>query len=307
MPIKKVLADHPFILLEAAVIEALRRSGRVALHPRLENALLVLSARGRAELAGLYDGFFRVARQAGVPIMVCTPTWRANRKRVAAAGIGEDLNGEAVRFLRGLQAAAAASGDRILVGGLLGCGGDCYRPEESLPTAEAAEFHAWQAERLATAGADYLMAATLPAVREAVGMALALQATGRPYLLSFVIGSDGRILDGTPLPAAFAEIDDATAPRPPLGYLINCAYPSFLHPEALPAAVFERLIGFQANASAREHSELDGSATLQAEAVEDWGERMLALHRDWGLRILGGCCGTDTRHLSYLVTHLADR
>ena len=168
------------------------------------------------------------------------------------------------------------------------------------------KFHAWQANRLSAAGADFLLAATLPAVPEAIGIALAMQGNQTPYIISFVINRTGRIIDGTRLEQAFREID-AAASKPPLGYMINCSYPSFLNIETLPQTVLTRLIGFQANSSSLNHSELDGAQTLQTEDVSDWGRRMVDLNRKFGVKILGGCCGTGREHLEYIVEHIQDR
>jgi S-methylmethionine-dependent homocysteine/selenocysteine methylase len=189
------------------------------------------------------------------------------------------------------------------VGGLVGCRNDCYRPEEGLSTEDATAFHAWQVNRLAAAGADFLMAATLPAVPEAAGMARAMESTGLPYIISFVIDRRGVILDGTSLETAIGTVD-AACQRPPLGFMINCAYPSFLNTADQPDAVMRRLVGYQANASSRDHAELDGSDGLQMDALEDWGERMIGLNRNYGVKILGGCCGTGLGHLRYITGHI---
>jgi S-methylmethionine-dependent homocysteine/selenocysteine methylase len=117
-----------------------------------------------------------------------------------------------------------------------------------------------------------------------------------------VIGSDGRVLDGTELQAAIEYID-ATTTNAPLGYFVNCSYPSFLNLEALNNHTPCRLIGIQANASSLSHAELDGSEDLKSESVSEWGELMIQLNQDYGLKVLGGCCGTDGRHLGYLTKH----
>lgn len=302
MDLGELLRDSGLVLIEAALIETLKRSGAVALHPRLENALLVYDEAGRKALTELYDGFLSVAREADVPILVCTPTWRANRERIEEAKLERDVNGDAAAFLRELRGSRGAQAERIGVGGLLGCRNDSYRPEEGLSMDEAEAFHSWQAERLARAGVDFLLAVTLPSVGEAAGMARALEGTGLPYLVSFVIDRTGRVLDGTSLEEAFARVDSACA-RPPVGFMINCAYPSFLRAETEPESVLSRLVGYQANASSLDPSDLDGAEHLQADTLEDWGERMVALHRDHDLKILGGCCGTGLEHLRYIVKH----
>jgi homocysteine S-methyltransferase len=303
MGLSEALGRNDFILTEAAVIESLRRSGSVRLHPRLENALLIYDEVGRRALFGLYGDFASIAFDAGVPLTLCTPTWRANRERLAEAGIETDVNGDAVAFLRDLRSGRASPEGSLFIGGLIGCRNDCYRPGEGLSTEKALAFHAWQVDRLTEGGADFLLAATLPSLPEAAGIALAMERTGLPYVLSFVIDRGGLILDGTRLNDAFERIDRACV-RPPLGYMVNCAYPSFLNPETQPGSLWSRLIGCQANASSLDHARLDGADRLLSDDLRDWGDRMIELNRRFGVKILGGCCGTGPDHLKYLVTHL---
>lgn len=300
---EKAIRTHDFILAEASVIETLRRSGRVNLHPRLEHALLVYDDAGKTVLSEIHHRYISIAQGANVPIMVCAPTWRANHERLSEAGIQMDLNRDAVKYLLDLRNRWGDGSGNIMIGGLMGCKNDCYKPQEGLTVKESKKFHSWQADRLAEAGAEFLLAATLPAVPEAIGIALAMQSTQSPYIISFVINRTGRIIDGTSLEQAFREID-AAGSRPPLGYMINCSYPSFLNPETLPETVLTRLIGFQANASSLDHSELDGAEHLKAEDVSDWGRRMIDLNRKFGVKILGGCCGTGLEHLQYIVEHI---
>jgi S-methylmethionine-dependent homocysteine/selenocysteine methylase len=296
----ETIANTDFILAEAAVIESLRRSGAAVLHPRLENALLIYDDVGRTALTGVYRDYVSIARQAGVPIIICTPTWRANPERISAAGATRDVNGDAVAFLKQLRNKWMDQPSSLFIGGLVGCKNDCYKPREGLSTDAAAAFHQVQVHQLANAGVDFLLAATLPAVDEACGIARAMQITGLPYVISFVINRRGRILDGCSLEQAFKKID-TVCNRPPLGYMVNCAYPSFLRAHEQPRQVLARLIGYQANASSHDHAQLDGSDRLQTDAIDDWGDRMILLNRRHGIKILGGCCGTGPAHLKYLI------
>jgi S-methylmethionine-dependent homocysteine/selenocysteine methylase len=277
----------------------------VALHPRLENALLIYENSGRAALSEIYDSYASIAIQADVPMAIFTPTWRANPERMAEARVGRNVNSDAVMFLKDLRESWDKEG-RIFIGGLLGCKNDCYRPEAGLPAAAAQSFHRQQVRHLTEAGVDFLLAATLPSVPEARGIALSMESSGLPYLISFVIDRQGFVLDGNSLEYAFASIDTACR-RPPLGYMINCAYPSFLQAHRLAPRTLSRLLGFQANASSIDQLDLDGSGRLKADAVDDWGDRMIELHRRYGLKILGGCCGTGPAHLSYLARELGFR
>ncbi len=304
MRLEQALAENHFILAEAAVIETLRRTPGIRLDPELANSPLIHDPRGRFLIAGLLNRFIALAHRIAVPIVITTPTWRANRERLVRAGERRDLNADGVAFIREIQAGWQEWGrEKIIVGGLMSCKNDCYRPEQALAPAAAAEFHAWQAERLAAAGVDYLIAQTLPALLEAVGLGRALGATGIPYLLSFVIDSRGRLLDGHTLAEAVMKLD-AELPVPPLGYMINCSWPGFFKVEELAPGVLSRLVGFQANAAALDPVSLDGSAKLQVGDPGLWSRQMARFNRDFGLRILGGCCGTGVEHLERLVLEL---
>jgi homocysteine S-methyltransferase len=177
-----------------------------------------------------------------------------------------------------------------------------------MPELEAALFHTWQAEALANAGVDFLLASTLPALSEALGLARAQSATGLPYLISFVARPEGTLLDGTALHTAIDAIDRAVAARP-LGYLINCTHASVFHRAVLHATnssslVRERVVGLLANTAALTPEELDASLELVEEEPELFGRSMAALHGELGMKVLGGCCGTDNRHIECLAKNI---
>ena len=191
----------------------------------------------------------------------------------------------------------------VFAGALLAPKNDCYSPKDGLKRTESSQFHSWQINQLLDSEVAVILAQTMPTVEEALGMADVLSSTQTPYILSFVIDRDGNILDGTSLWEAMQLIDD-TVVRPPVGYMTNCVYPTFLHAAKQPAALFKRLIGIQANASSKNHQQLDGATLLQQDPLPDWGKNMLKLHHEFGVKILGGCCGTDHSYLQYLVDNL---
>ena len=281
-------------------MERLRRSGKVSLHERLVHAQLIYDDVGRGLLRAIYREYMAIAERAGLPLLTCTPTWRTNRERVFESEVRETINEDAVEFLQEVRREFSSRADQVLIGGLIGCKNDCYRPSEGLTEIEAEEFHGWQIESLAGARCDYLMATTLPAVPEAVGIARAMAGHGVPYMISFVIDRDGRVLDGTDLGTAIARTDEGSNPAP-IGYMINCAYPTFLDLEELTPSTWARIVGFQANASSLDHAELDSACELQADDVDDWSARMVELNRKYGVKILGGCCGTSAQHLDSIV------
>lgn len=297
---RQFIEDNPLVLMEAAINERLRRSSDVQLHPELVNAPLVYDPAGRDALTRIYGEYMDIAAAAGLPLLLCTPTWRANRSRVSDSTVSQAINADAAAFMKNLRDSRRATPATVRIGGLLACKNDCYRPDQGLSAVEAERFHRWQIEQLTRGGVDFLLAETLPNVQEALGMARAMETGELPYIISFVVGRNGLVLDGTALQAA-VELIDSTTQRQPLGYMVNCAYPSFLRAARQPAKLFQRLIGYQANASSLDHCDLDCAPELAADSVSDWGDLMLELNKTYGVQVLGGCCGTSGEHLRYLV------
>ena len=307
---QELLATSPVVLGEGAVIERLRRSDGIRLDEHVVNSALIYDEAGRAALEAICRQYLDIGRRYNLPLLLSTPTWRAGRDRIAAAGLaGRDLNGDNFRFLAGLRDSYGGYARQVTICGLMSCRGDAYKPAEAMTAAAAGKFHAWQAEALAAAGVDFLLAATLPALSEAVGLARAQAATGLPCLISFVARPEGTLLDGTPLHDAIATIDAAVTPRP-LAYLINCTHVSIFRSALLHASnssplVRERVIGLLANTAALTPEELDASPELVGEAPETFGREVSALHAELGMKVLGGCCGTDERHIDCLAGELS--
>lgn len=177
------------------------------------------------------------------------------------------------------------------------------KPGEALRADEAFEFHLPQLEALADSPIDFLYASTLPAVSEAAGIARAMATTGLPYVLSFVIRADGTILDGVPLREAIDRLDNELAIAP-AGYYVNCVHPTMMRGvvRSLPPG---RLIGLQGNTSRRSPEEIDGSPELDGQAPAEFARDMMAVVGPAGIKIAGGCCGTDASHMEALASELA--
>jgi homocysteine S-methyltransferase len=299
---KELIKNNPLILMEGAVVEQLRRSEKVQLHPILINAPLIYENKGKKELEKIYQGYIDIALKAKIPFIMVTPTWRTSKDRILEAEASLTINKDVVEFMQDIRNRQQQGREWIKIGGMIGCKNDCYQPDEGL-SAEASEaFHAWQIDQLKQAGVDFLIAETLPNIEEAKGIARAMEKAALPYIISFVISRTGQVLDGTDLDTAVSDIDSYTAQKP-LGYMVNCAYPTFLCAADQPESLFNRLIGYLANASSLDHCDLDGSDQLHTEDISDWGQEMLKLNKTHGVKILGGCCGTGNAHLKYLVKH----
>ncbi len=287
-------------LTEGSVLERVSRQVPALLDPSIGYAGLLDAQQGRQMLISIWKEYAAAAQP--YPIVIQTPTWRSGRDRMAKARRPKTQPEEnAVNLLRDAVPEA-------IIAGLLGPKGDCYTPSQAPGREAAREYHAWQVERFVEADCDFLLASTLPALGEALGVADAFAETNLAYVLSFVLRSDGCLLDGTPLGEAIAEID--TRERPPAGYWINCTHPEVFasgmqEARDASAAAASRVIGFQANTSPRDPSEFDALTTLDTMRPEDFGTSLAILKSEFGLTVLGGCCGTRAVHIHALAMAVA--
>ena len=291
--------------MEGALGERLKREYALPFDENVAMARLVQSAEGRAALCALWTEYRAIAEEYGFPFLATTPTRRANRERMARAGLDASLIRENVRFLQEMR---ASNGSEMYVGGLMGCRGDAYTGWDALNERDAQRLHAWQAEAFSEAGADFLFAGIMPTLPEARGMARAMAETGLPYIISFTIRRDGCLIDGTNIDRAIGEVDGCAA-YPPVCCMANCVHPSIVR-EALEKPfnrterVRTRFLGLQANTSPLDYDRLDGAKKLFSSPPEELAEEMLALHRTYPMRIFGGCCGTDGRHMREIAKRL---
>ncbi|MFG1464165.1 homocysteine S-methyltransferase family protein [Xanthobacter sp. DSM 24535] len=262
----------------------------------------------RGALARIYGEYLDIAARHALPIQIGTPTWRAHRDCLARLGFSATgdvarVNGEAVRFLQGLRAERGLE-DSAMIAGVIGPRGDGYDPTHAPDIATAEAYHAEQACLLAGLGVDLLYAPSFPAAAELEGAARAMAATGLPYVLAPVITPDGALLDGTPYADFIAHLDATLAPAP-LHYMVGCTHPSrFADAErAAPAlgALGGRLAGLKANASPLPPEALNDLDHLEESQPEAFAAAMMEVRRDYRLRILGGCCGTNGGHLEALA------
>ncbi len=267
--------------------------------------------RGRELLRSYYRGYADIAVQAGAGLLLETPTWRANTDWGAQLGYDPTalarINKGAVAFLADFGEAYATAVPAVTVSGMIGPRGDGYRSDGDVDPAEAATYHRPQLDAFAEAGADLATAYTLSTAGEAVGIVRAARAAGLPVAVSFTLETDGRLPDGTLLADAVERVD---ADGGPDFFLLNCAHPQHVLP-ALdePGGWQSRIRGLRCNASIASHAELDEAEQLDEGDLDLFAEGHVALRSrlPW-LTILGGCCGTDVRHVARLwgVPPLAD-
>jgi S-methylmethionine-dependent homocysteine/selenocysteine methylase len=258
---------------------------------------------GVEALRDYYRGYLEIARRNGTGFTLDTPTWRANADWGERLGYSSsdlaDVNRRAVVLAEEIREAEEAEGTPISICGTLGPRGDAYAPEELMSAAEAERYHAAQIETFAAAGVDMVGIYTLAYADEAIGVARAAATAGLPAVLSFTLETDGRLPSGEPLKEAIERVDAETAASATY-FMVNCAHPShFAAVLAEPGDWKRRIGGVRANASRRSHQELDEASELDAGNPAELAEEYLSLKQVLPeVRVLGGCCGTDTRHVA---------
>ncbi len=265
---------------------------------------LLDSDAGRAQLQRYYQPFLELcAATPGAGFLLDTPTWRASADWGARLGYDAAalaaINRDAVQFVRALRDAwQPRIAGPIVLTGVIGPRGDGYVAALPGSVDEASAFHQPQAEALRDAGADMLAAVTMTSMTEALGVARAAHAVGLPVSISFTVETDGRLPSGERLREAIEGVD-ADALAQPAYFGVNCAHPSHF------AACFEeggawldRIRCVRANASARSHAELDAATEIDLGDMADLADRYVRLRSAIPkLNVLGGCCGTDERHM----------
>lgn len=264
---------------------------------------LLESESGRDSLVRYFHTYAALARERGAGAVLESPTWRANAEWGAKLGYDAAklarANTEAMVLLEGIRREYDTDATPVVVSGCVGPRGDGYQAGEMMSAETATAFHAPQIETFAASHADLVTALTMTYADEAVGVARAAQAAGMPVVLSFTVETDGALPDGSPLGDAIARVDDATGGAPTY-YMINCAHPSHFDTVLATGGSWrERVRGLRANASTKSHAELDAADTLDDGDPDDLARRYRALRASLPrLNVLGGCCGTDHRHVA---------
>ena len=257
---------------------------------------------GRAALTRYFAPYLDVARRHATGFVLEATTWRANPAWGAQLGYSLDdlaeANRRSIRFLEEIRAREEQPGRPFVISAAIGPEGDAYDPENHLTVDEAEAFHSWQIGILADTAADLVTGLTITYVEEAIGIVRAATAAGMPAAISFTVETDGRLPSGLPLADAIEEVDRQTGGAAAY-FMVNCAHPSHFLPTLDGPGPWHRVLGVRANASTKSHAELDESEVLDDGDPAEFADGYLALReRLPQLAVLGGCCGTDHRHVA---------
>jgi len=268
---------------------------------------------GEAHVAAYYRSYATIAARRGAGLILEAPTWRASSDWGTRLGYSREslaaVNRRSIEMLVDLRAELrlAVPIEKSVVSGCLGPRGDGYKPGQQMSATAAERYHQEQVAVFADSAADMLSAMTINYVDEALGIVRAAQRAGMPIAISFTLETDGRLPTGQTLRAAIEQVDSETAGYPAY-YLVNCAHPLHIERGITEEGTWQaRLRGLRANASTKSHAELDEATELDQGDPAELGRQYAQLKRRLpGLNVLGGCCGTDHRHVERIAAECAD-
>ena len=277
--------------------------------PEFAAIVLMDDEKARVAMRRYFDRFLGLAEQAGTGYVLDTNTWRGCPDWAPKLGTSGPellrLTADAVAFAKDTRDAWASRVPSIVLNGVVGPAGDAYAPGHIPDATEAFRAHLPQIKVLSEQGVDMISAMTLSNTSEAIGIVRACAAQNMPVVISFTVETDGRLPTGQLLAEAIEQTDAETGSAP-LYYMINCAHPDhFRDVLSSGASWIERIGGVRANASRLSHAELDTAEELDDGNPSEFG----ALHVQVAellpnLRVFGGCCGTDHRHVGCVSEHL---
>jgi len=265
---------------------------------------LLKDEEGTKALRRYYEPYAALARDERLGFVLESPTWRASPRWATALGYSDQeldqLNRKAIALMEELREEYEADAP-VVISGCVGPHDDGYRPTDALSADAAQDYHGTQIATFADTAADMITAITMTYAEEAVGVSRAASEAGLPTAISFTLETDGRLPSGQALGDAIQQVD---AEAPAAYYMINCAHPTHFEDVLAGGESWaERIRGLRANASTKSHAELDEATELDAGDPADLGARYADLRaRLPRLNVLGGCCGTDQRHITAICS-----
>ena len=268
---------------------------------------LLRDRAGWDDLRKYYERYVKIAVNNRVGFILESATWRASADWGQKLGYSKEAlahaNRDSIALLAELRRTYESSSTPIVISGCLGPRGDGYDPGAVMSVKEAQDYHAEQVAVFAETDADMVSAITMTNVNEAVGLTRAAMEANMPVAISFTVETDGKLPTGQTLQEAIEAVDGATG-HAPAYYMINCAHPTHFESVLRTGGAWRaRIAGVRANASAKSHAELNDSTELDSGNPRELGAQYRELRRLLPkLTVMGGCCGTDHRHVEEICT-----
>jgi S-methylmethionine-dependent homocysteine/selenocysteine methylase len=268
---------------------------------------LLRTSEGREALLRYFRSYAEIARRFGTGLILESATWRASadwgsRLGYTPAELAE-ANRASIKLLEQVRDEYDDGPTHVVISGCVGPRGDGYVASSIMSAQQAENYHREEIETFAGTSADMICAITMNYVDEAIGVSRAAERARMPVALSFTVETDGRLPTGQTLRSAIEQVDESTGGYPRY-YMINCAHPSHFEDVLTDEGRWlGRVRGLRANASRKSHAELNESTVLDiGDALELGGDYARLKTRLRHLNVMGGCCGTDHRHVEHIAS-----
>jgi len=277
--------------------------------PEFASYDLLRTQEGYETLYEYYESYAKLAQRFNVGLILETPTWRANPDWGKKIGDSVDaihyFNLKAVKQIEQIREQYGTEDSPIVISGCIGPRGDGYRPGSLMTASQAQQYHSTQIESFSQSNADLVSALTFNYIDEAIGVALAAKQFNLPVCISFTVETDGKLPTGESLAEAIKAVDEATD-NGPVYYMLNCAHPTHFFDILKDEQCIARLRAIRANASSCSHEELDEAEELDDGNPHELGQQFSEIRdRFPHINVLGGCCGTDYRHIEQIAVNCA--
>ncbi|PXX70610.1 homocysteine S-methyltransferase [Nocardia tenerifensis] len=288
------LDNQRVLLLDGGNASELQRAG-LSVRPPWWTTGALLTDANRGVLQSVHEAYLAAGAQ-----VITANTFRANLRALRQTKLDDRGLAWMVHAAVGVAGAARKNARRLdaRIAGSIAPVEDCYRPDLVPSDEELRAEHGWMVRELSRAGVDLFLIETMNTIREArIALEQVLAAGGRAWV-SFVCADDATLLSGEPVTGAVHAVqrDGAEA------VLVNC---TSLRGTEVALKVLCRgragLIGAYPNIEdrtglvAREHVDRFVPPGLTPEEFAELAARWCA---DYGLDIIGGCCGTSPAHLA---------
>lgn len=273
--------------------------------PEFASYDLLRSEQGYSALYDYFSVYAKMAHHYEVGLILETPSWRANPDWGHKIGDSLEtlncLNQRGVKLIEQLREQFETTNSPIVISGCIGPRGDGYSPEFFMTDNEAQNYHRFQISSFAETNVDMVAALTLNYVDEAIGVTLAAKEFDLPVCISFTVETNGQLPTGESLEHAIQAVDQATNAYPAY-FMINCAHPTHFQHSLNNETCRTRLKGLRANASSCSHAELDEAEELDEGNPYELGKQFADILTKFPqINIIGGCCGTDHRHIEQIA------
>ncbi len=303
-------ASKPCLMLDGPMETRIKFNSSLQVDDEISIFTLVSKPEGRETLTKFYSEDVSIAKQFNLPVILNAPTFRANPAHCERLGFkAEDIkriNTECVNFVEGIRSGFADFKNNIFIMGPIGPRLAGYKPDYAFDLAFMTRFYCLQADALAETNVDIISTVAMPSLVEALGSAITIANTGRPYSVGLIMTREGRLLDGTPFELAIDKIDNSTKIAP-VFYVVSCTHPSIAE-EALSKinSRLNRIKGIKANGTKLPLKELIQLEHPKVDEPSVFADEVVSLGQKYHLKIYGCCCGTDSRHIKALAARLKE-